>query len=131
MLESASPCEGWEGETGARCARASPGLCRLISKIVLKTQRNFQCLRFRAQVRCAEGTNAARRVWRPTRKTDQQVCFGGAAQQRELPRQLGRWHFIRLLAFLCKSIAMPKSLMIPHFSTLSQCFQHSAFIGLA
>src|SRR5258708_19593187 len=82
MLESASPCEGWEGETGARCARASPGLCRLISKIVLKTQRNFQCLRFRAQVRCAEGTNAARRVWRPTRKTDQQVCFGGAAQQR-------------------------------------------------
>src|SRR6266446_6437437 len=86
ILVSPSPCQGWSGDTGARCARASPALCRLISKIVLKTQRNFQCLRFRAQVRCAEGTNAARRVWRPTRKTDQQVCFGGAAQQRELPR---------------------------------------------
>src|SRR6202030_4799827 len=59
ILVSPSPCQVWSGDTGARCARASPALCRLISKIVLKTQRNFQSLHFRAQVRCAEGTNAA------------------------------------------------------------------------
>src|SRR6202030_3226648 len=75
ILVSPSPLQGWSGDTGARCARASPALCRLISKTVLKTKRNFQNLPFSGRVRCAERTNAALSRVEPTRKTDPASVF--------------------------------------------------------